>query len=101
MLVRLSQIVLRVHLPNKNLNKEFVIFTVQNHITEITMALWMAFLNQVNEPCLVYNMDSQAPYTDSQAVSETTKSFATSLHKGSTLIRLPATDIIARQESQH
>jgi hypothetical protein len=54
MLVRLSQIVLRVHLPNKNLNKEFVIFTVQNHITEITMALWMAFLNQVNEPGLVY-----------------------------------------------
>jgi hypothetical protein len=46
-------------------------------------------------------MDSQAPYTDSQAVSETTKSFATSLHKGSTLIRLPATDIIATQESQH
>jgi hypothetical protein len=62
----------------------------------------MAFLKQVNEPRLVYTcMDSQAPYNDSQALPETTKSFASSLHKGSNLIRLPATDIIARQESQH
>jgi hypothetical protein len=41
-------------------------------------------------------MVSQAPYNDSEAVPETTKSLASSLHKGRTFfIRLLATDIIA------
>jgi hypothetical protein len=44
MLVKLSQIILQVPLPNKDLNIRIVIFTVQNQIKEIIIALWMTFL---------------------------------------------------------
>ena len=46
-------------------------------------------------------MDSQAPYSDSEAVPETTKSFASSLHKGTTFDQINSYRYNSCTGSQH
>ena len=50
----------------------------------ISHIMMYTFLKQEKRTMSGLYMDSQAPYNDSEAVPETTKSFASSLHKGRT-----------------